>query len=127
VSEVEPEFDVNERDSWVALWEWDQAVCHECGQLRSVCSDPATVWYPQRNVCYATATRQNIDRKWVNKHRDRKPDMAGYLPTDGVTLWVATEDISPEDYFLQPATKTTTRTTRSASAICHKAFSPALL
>jgi hypothetical protein len=65
-----------------------------------VCSDPETSWYPQRSVCWATATRQNIGRKWHGKHEKAKPDTLGYLPTDGVTLWVATSDLSPDDEFL---------------------------
>jgi hypothetical protein len=75
-------------------------VCDQCGQLRSVCSDPETAWYPQRSICWATATRQNIGRKWHTKHEKAKPDALGYLPDDGVTLWVATSDLSPEDDFL---------------------------
>lgn len=97
---MEPEFDVNERDDWYALREYDDEVCGQCGQLRSVCSNPETQWYPQRSTCWATATRENIYRQWHAKHDKAQPDALGFKPTDGVTLWVATADLTPGDDFL---------------------------
>lgn len=100
VTEVEAEFDVNERDSWYALDEWESEVCGQCGQLRSVCSDPETPWYPQRATCWSTATRTVVERRWHEKHENAKPDVAGYLPTDGVTVWVSPHDLTPDDDFV---------------------------
>lgn len=100
VIETEPEFDVNERAAWEAWDEWQDAVCPQCGNLRSVCSDPSTPWYPQRTICWATATRENISRRWHAKHEGAQPDPLGFKPTDGTTLWVATADLAPDDDFL---------------------------
>lgn len=100
VTETEPEFDANERDAWYALWEYEQEVCPDCGNLRAICSDPETDWYPQRTVCWATATRENVDRRWRKKHEKREPDAAGFLPTDGTRIWASALDLTPDDDFL---------------------------
>ena len=100
MTEVEPEFDANERDSWEALKEYREAVCPHCGNLRAICSDPDTEFYPQRDVCYASASQAWALRKWHSKHEDPKPDASGFLPTDGTTIWVSTADLTPDDDFL---------------------------
>lgn len=91
---------MNERDSWYAKWEFDQAVCPNCGNLRSVCSDPDTDFYPQRTICWATAAQQVVLRRWHKKHEKAQPDEAGYLPTDGTTIWVSPDDLTPDDDFI---------------------------
>lgn len=75
-------------------------LCPNCGNLRSVCSDPDTDWYPQRLWCGATATRDMVTRRWHDKHREAKPDSLGFLPTDGAMFWASTEDLTPDDEFL---------------------------
>lgn len=100
VTEIEPEFDANERDNWYALAEWEDALCVQCGQLRSICEDPEQAWYPQNNVCWSTAARMVATRRFQNKHEKAKPDGAGYLPTDGSVIWVSSQDLTPDDMFL---------------------------
>lgn len=100
VTETESEFDVNERDSWYAKWEYEAAICPQCGRLRSVCEDPATPWYPQRSTCWASAAQEVVLRKLHDKHEKSTPDGAGYLPTDGVSVWVSDQDLTPDDNFL---------------------------
>lgn len=100
VTEVEPEFDVNERDNWQALAEYEDALCPQCHQLRSICEDPEQLFYPQLHRCNATAATQASNRLWQKRHKDAKPDAAGYLPTDGTAVWVSEQDLTPDDDFI---------------------------
>lgn len=100
MTEVEPEFDTTERQGWLQLREYEDALCPDCGNLRSVCSDPEQAWYPQRHVCLASKDLAALDRKWRKKHENASPDGAGRLPTDGERLWVAPDDLTPDDKFL---------------------------
>lgn len=81
-----------------------------------MCGDPETVWYPQRTVCYAdmatAAVRWQYDqihgpdshvqfhdgsfKVWAAKRSNGFP----YSAEDGVSLWVASEDLTPDDHFL---------------------------
>jgi hypothetical protein len=69
-----------------------------------VCSNPEGAhgegFYPQLSTCWVDATRENVTRQWRKKHEKARPDAAGYLPTDGRTPWVSTEDLTPDDDFL---------------------------
>ncbi|HET8614293.1 MAG TPA: hypothetical protein VFL94_02125, partial [Actinomycetales bacterium] len=76
----EPRFDDSDREALWALWADELERCPECGQPRSVCSVRDTAWYPQRNVCWATAARNVAQRRFEALHKDAKPDEAGYLP-----------------------------------------------
>jgi len=100
VTEVEARFDVFERDGWYNLLEYEDAVCPRCGNLRAVCSDPDTDWFPQLSRCWASASVDVVSRKWHRKHEKSSPDSAGYLPTDGGMPWVSTEDLTPDDDFV---------------------------
>lgn len=106
VTQVEPEFDVNERDNWYALTEFESETCPHCGNLRAICSDPEGLhgegFYPQRDICYVTAAREIATRRFNEKHKKAEPSQAnGYtLPTDGTTIWAATSDLTPDDDFL---------------------------
>lgn len=82
------------------MWEYDQAICPQCGNLRAVCEDPNTDWYPQRSVCYSSAATEVTNRKWHKRHEKATPDSNGFLPTDGVVVWVSPEDLTPDDDFL---------------------------
>lgn len=103
---IETEFDANERDSWYALAEYRRALCPLCGNLRAICSDPEGItghgFYPQRDICWATATREVATRAWRDKNEKARPDDAGFLPGDGVTVWASAADLTPEDDFLRP-------------------------
>lgn len=72
----------------------------QCGQLRSICENPDIAWFPQRHICWSTAARTVATRRFHTKHEKAKPDEAGYLATDGVLVWVADGDLSPDDEFL---------------------------
>lgn len=73
-------------------------VC-SCGNLRSVCSDPALDWHPQESVCWVAATREWGIRRVRAKHKDFKEDATddrGELrmsPLDGVSIWVSDIDL----------------------------------
>lgn len=99
--ETEPEFDVHERDSWYALGELRDAICKDCGNYRAICSTPDGLegagYYIAQHVCYATATRDATLRRIGKKFEQTKPDVQGFLPTDGVSISVALVDPKTED------------------------------
>ena len=101
VIETEPEFDRIERDGWADYDDYLDALCPNCGQLRSVCGDPEAPWYPQRTHCYATAARQSVMRRMGDYYRKVEPSESnGWMhPGDGVAYWVSTSDLSPDDDF----------------------------
>lgn len=101
MTEVEPEYDTIERDGWYELRDYEEALCPQCGRLMSECGDPDTDWYPQRHICWATAARQVATRRWSALIEQAKPDEAGFLPTDGVQVWVSPDDLTPDDDFLE--------------------------
>jgi len=94
----------DERDEMVAA---HVLVCSQCGNLRSVCSDPAMDWHPQESVCWPTATRQWGVRRLQDEHKDfdlKARDERGELrmsPLDGVSVWVSDVDLealsNPQD------------------------------
>ena len=96
----EPEWLEDDRDAAYALYDDEQQRCPDCGQPREVCEQSATDYFPQRTVCWATAARAVARRKFEQLHENAHPDPAGYLPTDGVTVWVSQRDLSPDDDFL---------------------------
>lgn len=90
-----------------ALSEDDQAemiayvteVCPSCGNLRSVCSNPEQSFYPQRRMCYSTAVRELTARRLRAKHKS-DPGTDDLHALDGMAVWIATEDLTPEDDFV---------------------------
>jgi hypothetical protein len=103
----------------VADWEREQESCGKCGRARSECSDPATVWYPQRTICYADMAASQVRWKYEQLHgpesqeqfhdgsfevwAPRRSDAFPFGAEDGVGFWVSTEDLSPLDNFLGDA------------------------
>jgi hypothetical protein len=92
---------VNERDSWYALEEYRGAICPNCGNFTAICSMPGGLddqgYYIAQHVCYATATREATLRRIGKKYEKAKPDVQGFLPTDGVSISVALVDPQTED------------------------------
>lgn len=108
--------DESERALWVAKDERSREKCGRCGLPRSVCGDPDRPHFPQRTVCYATMEQAAAQAKWERLHEKRpwhdgsfthwaeKPsDSHPYHHSHGVTIWVADQDLSPDDDFLAPA------------------------
>jgi hypothetical protein len=93
----DPEFDANERDNWHAVWEYEQAMCPQCHQLRVICEDPNQQWSPQLHECRASAVMTASNRLWARMHEKAKPDQYGRLPTDGTRVWVAPAESAPDD------------------------------
>lgn len=93
--------------SFRALDEADQAemiayvteVCPSCGNLRSVCSNPEQAFYPQRRMCYSTAVQELTGRRLRARHK-KEPGIDDLHPLDGLAVWVATEDLTPDDDFI---------------------------
>ena len=77
-----------------------ELVCPRCGRLRSECSDPELVWFPQRDMCYATANVEASQRRVQHKHKDSPPKPSKLHATDGMAVWVSTEDLTPDDGFI---------------------------
>lgn len=76
---------------------YDALVCPECGNLRSVCSDPNLPWYPQRIVCHNRAQVDVVMRRLV-----RGTDEPGWGPhaLDGVRVYASEVDVNPDDKFI---------------------------
>lgn len=74
-------------------------VCPECGNLRSVCSDPDRPFYPQRRMCYASAVQQLTLRRLRAKHKG-EPSLSELHPLDGMGVYVSPDDLSPDDDFV---------------------------
>ena len=72
-----------------------------------MCADRDRDYFPQRTICWATAARRVAQRRWEKRIDGARPDAAGYLPDDGVTIWVSPHDISPDDDFLSRPTQRT--------------------
>lgn len=86
---------------------------HDCGHPREVCSDRSATWFPQRTICYPAMEAAAANRRYDQLHEEKpyhdgtfgrwsKEPTPGtpYHYKDGVTIWVAQEDYSPEDDFL---------------------------
>ena len=78
-------------------------VCDRCGNLRSVCSDPASVWYPQRSVCYATAAAEQTWRRTHKVFEHPQHDSPEPHMVDGLHWWASPYDLTPEDDFFGEA------------------------
>lgn len=92
-------WDEDERALQVA---YDENVCPECGNLRSVCSDPTIAWYPQRLICYNRATVELTTRRM-----SRGTDVPGWGPhlMDGSRVYAAEYDVNPDDDFIPKSEK----------------------
>lgn len=77
------------------------------------CSDEHKTWFPQRLVCRKTMDLAAAERKWAALHDDaqwhdgefkswakERSDSHPYHLNDGVRIWVADVDYSPDDDFL---------------------------
>ncbi|MDF9716032.1 hypothetical protein [Nocardioides sp. ChNu-99] len=72
-------------------------------------------WFAQRTICYATREREATEALYAQLHKDapyhdgteeswakdRSPDHPFHY-SDGVTIWIADEDVNPDDRFLTP-------------------------
>ena len=96
----ESPWDEDSRQAAYALHVDELERCQQCNGPRSECEDDSVAWYPQRHICWKTAAAEVAMRRWERVNEDAKPDAAGYLPTDGTKLWVASEDLTPDDDFI---------------------------
>lgn len=72
-------------------------ICPDCGNLKTVCSDPERPFYPQRRMCYATATAAITRRRLIDRHGHPEGTEPHHL--DGMGLWASPEDLTPDDDF----------------------------
>jgi hypothetical protein len=75
-------------------------ICPHCGNLRSVCSDPNMAWYPQRAVCYVSASLEITRRRVTAKYGHPEPKATEPHQTDGLNWWMAQHDLTPDDHFI---------------------------
>lgn len=73
-------------------------VCPNCGNLRSVCSDPTRPLYPQRDYCYVSAVRELTWRQ-VEKRYGPPKGVEELHELDGMLLSVSPHDLTPDDDF----------------------------
>lgn len=87
--------------------------CPQCRGQRDICLDHATLWYPQRNICYRTMETAAANWRYDQIHEDRpyhdgtftdfsehRTLSTPYHYRDGVTVWVSEQDLTPDDNFL---------------------------
>lgn len=74
-------------------------ICPDCGNLRSVCSDPNALPYPQRSVCFFTAARAVVWRRIHKKHGQPEWDDPNPHVTDGWVVGMSQYDLTPDDDF----------------------------
>lgn len=96
----ESPWDEDSRQAAYSLYIDELERCEQCNGPRSECEEPDRLWYPQRHICWKTAANEVAYRRWANANAEVEPDLAGFLPTDGTRLWVATEDLTPDDDFI---------------------------
>lgn len=75
-------------------------ICPSCGNLRSECSDPERQWFPQRTMCYASASLEVVRRRVTKKYGHPTHNDSEVHDTDGMQVWVAQDDLSPDDNFV---------------------------
>lgn len=92
--------------------------CPKCGAPRSMCSDPETVWYPQRRVCRSAMETAAAQRLYDQIHSEETgrvfhdgtftewaPRASPFTPfryDDGVSIHSTPVDLAPTDQFLTP-------------------------
>lgn len=105
----------DEQDLWIAKHERDHERCPKCHGDRARCGHPEQPWYPQRSVCYADMETAAASRRYELLH-EKYPYHDGtftswaeqplnadgelthpYHFRDGVTIWVAPVDFSPNE------------------------------
>ena len=74
-------------------------VCPDCGNLRSVCSDPSIPWYPQRSYCYPSAAVMQTWRRTRERFESPKHDDPSPHVTDGLKWGMSQFDLTPQDDF----------------------------
>ena len=103
-----------ERDYQIAAWDLDRGNCPQCHGPVEECSDPERDWYAKRTVCYLTMVREAARARYERLHEDApwhdgsfeswspKPSREHPYHRDmGVNIWVAPEDLAPDDDFLK--------------------------
>lgn len=68
-------------------------ICPQCGNLRSVCSNPDIDWHPQESYCYSTAAVQWRWRKLHEEYPAEAKVATGEHPLDGLNVWASDLDL----------------------------------
>jgi hypothetical protein len=110
--ERESDWDDDDRAAAYALHLDGLEKCHQCGNPRSVCSDPNREWHANRDICFATLALAEANRLYEAKHAENPyhdgtfkhwaPRQApGWFKYDqGVHIWISPEEIRPDDDWL---------------------------
>lgn len=105
----------DEIDFQVAAWERKKTRCPQCKGDIAECSDHTVTWYPQRTICYPSMANAAANRRYDEVHQDlpfhdgtftkwaKESSLATpYHYREGVNVWVADVDWTPDDDFLTP-------------------------
>ena len=85
------------------MTEYVMQICDRCGNLRSVCSDPGILVYPQRSTCYITAAVEQMYRRTEQKFKHPEPTDPAPHVTDGLRWSASLHDLTPDDDFFGEA------------------------
>lgn len=100
-----------EQDDWRARAESERDVCKFHGGPVDECADDERDWFPQMSICWPTAQLAAAQALYADLHKD-KPYHDGHFKNwaevrsrqhafhyaDGVSMWLATEDIPGLDF-----------------------------
>ena len=100
----------------IADWEIEQERCRFHGGPYGECPDAEKPWYPQMAICYPTMQLDAAKRRYEEIHKAlpyhdgsfkrwaEKPSLGfPFHHSDGVTIWMSREDLTPDDDFLAQA------------------------
>lgn len=105
-----------EAEDWIADWEIEAERCKFHGGPYSECPDGEIDWFPQRAICRPTMQLDAARRRYEELHKDKpyhsgdftrwaeKPSLQfPFHYSDGVTIWMSRDDLTPDDDFLAQA------------------------
>lgn len=95
------------------MWDLEHLTCRDCGQPYDTHDDPERDWYAYRTVDYAAMALAGAQAQWDALHKDRpyhdgsftswaedRSPAHPYHYNDGVSIYIAAEDVAPDDEFL---------------------------
>lgn len=91
VVEREPLWTEADRELVYAGYQDESERCSQHGGPLSECEEPPDLW-PVRRVCWIAAAQTVAERERSKETEKAKPDEAGYLPTDGESIYLSRTD-----------------------------------
>lgn len=110
------EFRALPEDQQDEMTEYVFEVCPDCGNLRSVCSNPEETIYPQRSYCYPSAVKAATWRRIEALYSPPDPKSGELHFVDGLKVGTSMYDLTPDDGFLDTPEQAALRAIGSTGA-----------